>query len=62
MDVAGRVDRFKARQAAAGKKSVSRSSKPGKSVTTPVDTTDKLKQLKKELEQTPAKPAESADQ
>lgn len=59
VDVAGRVDRFKARQAAAG-----RNTKPKaaaavtKSDTKTKDSTDKLEALKKQLAQAEPKPAD----
>lgn len=59
VDVAGRVDKFKARQAAAvSKKQISKSSKQevteNKAAKPAADSTEKLKELKQKLESKPA--------
>ena len=57
VDVAGRVDRFKAQQAAASAKKASKKTAKAKPGATKKDTTQKLKDLKKELEKPQANPA-----
>lgn len=60
VDVAGRVDRFKARQSAARKQieAKTKKSEPAKPGTPAKDSAEQLKQLKKELESSPtAQPA-----
>src|SRR5688572_5292988 len=54
VDVAGRVDRFKARQAAAQTKKAKSGGKAEATKTQAKDSTEQLKQLKKELEKSPA--------